>query len=206
MLKRLKIVKSKTNGYKVFTEHICPDFMTNTMSASEYVNYCWNKYMEANVNRNNSLNGSVFELIISSLFVKESILPLYLQAKVAFVPNVNFDAVLYTAETGPIGISMKTSLRERYKQADLEAIALKYVHRKAENYLFTMDSDEANTLSAKIANGDLLGINKVILTTDATFDSFIDEMKSRSFIAPGKVDIISASTVITPEIVAGVTG
>ena len=206
MLKRLKIVKNKTNGYKVFTEHICPDFMTNTMLASEYVNYCWNKYLEADVNRNNSLNGSVFELIISSLFVKEGILPLFLQEKVAFVPNVNFDAVLYTAETGPIGISMKTSLRERYKQADLEAIALKYVHRKAENYLFTMDSEEANILSTKISNGDLLGINKVILTTDTTFDSFIDEMKSRNFIAPGKVDIISASTIITPEIVAGVTG
>lgn len=205
MLKRLGIVKSRTTGYNVFKEHICPDFLTNTLSASDYVNYCWNKYLEANINRNNALNGSIFELVISSLFVKEGILPLHLQAKVAFVPNVIFDAVLYTAETGPIGISMKTSLRERYKQADLEAIALKYVHRKAENYLFTMDREEADTLSTKIRNGDILGINKVVLTTDDSFDSFIDEMKSRSFIAPGKIDIISAATVITSEIVAGVT-
>lgn len=205
MLKRLKIVKGRTKGYIIFNEHICPDFLTNTMQPSEYVNYCWNKYMEADIERNNALNGSIFELIISSLFVKENILPLHLQAQVAFVPNVIFDAVLYTAETGPIGISLKTSLRERYKQADLEAVALKYVHRKAENYLFTMDREEAATLSSKITNGDILGINKAVLTTDPSFDGFISELKTKSFIAPGKIDIITAASVITPEIVARVT-
>ena len=128
MLKKLGIVKSKTKGYHVFMEHIAPDFMSNTMGPSEYVRYCWNNYENSGVERNNSLNGTIFELIIATLFVKEGILPLHLQAQVAFVPNVNFDAVLYTHENGPIGLSLKTSLRERYKQADLEAVALKYVH------------------------------------------------------------------------------
>ena len=123
MLKKLGIVKSKTKGYHVFMEHIAPDFMSNTMGPSEYVRYCWNNYENSGVERNNSLNGTIFELIIATLFVKEGILPLHLQAQVAFVPNVNFDAVLYTHETGPIGLSLKTSLRERYKQADLEAVA-----------------------------------------------------------------------------------
>lgn len=205
MLKKLGIVKSKTKGYKIFNDYIESDFLNNTMQPSEYVNYCWNKYCHSGVSRNNSLNGSIFELIISSLFVKENILPLHIQAQVAFVPNVNFDAVLYTAENGPIGISMKTSLRERYKQADLEAIALKYVHRKAENYLFTMDEEEADTVSKKIATGDILGINKAILTTDASFDEFIGYLKTKNFITPGTVDIITAVSVITPELVAEAT-
>lgn len=201
MLKKLGIVKTETKGYKVFNKYIEPDFLNNTMEPCEYVDYCWKRYNNSDLNAGNALNGSVFELIISSLFVKERILPLYLQAKVAFVPNVNFDAILYDKGTGPIGISMKTSLRERYKQADLEAIALKYVHRKAENYLLTLDPDEAENLSNKISNGDLLGINKAILVTDHSFDDFIGSLKARSFIAPGKIDIIAATSVVTSEIV-----
>lgn len=205
MLKKLGIVKSKTKGYHVFMDNIEPDFLHNTMRPSEYVNYCWEKYTASGVPQNNALNGTVFELIIATLFVKEEILPLYLQAKVAFVPNVNFDAVLYSAESGPIGLSLKTSLRERYKQADLEAIALKYVHRKAENYLLTMDPNEAAAVSVKIANGEALGLNKAILTTSTQFDDFIDDLKTRNFIQPGSIEIITSGSVITADTVATAT-
>ena len=202
MLKKLGIVKSKTKGYHVFMEHIAPDFMSNTMGPSEYVRYCWDNYENSGVERNNSLNGTIFELIIATLFVKEGILPLHLQAQVAFVPNVNFDAVLYTHETGPIGLSLKTSLRERYKQADLEAVALKYVHRKAENYLLTMDREEADSVSRKIATGAVLGLDKAVLASSDEFDSFVNNLKSKAFVSPGSVEIITASRIITEQIIA----
>lgn len=150
------------------------------------------------------MNGTIFEIIIATLFVKESLVPLHLQAQVAFVPNVSFDAILYTNETGPIGLSLKTSLRERYKQADLEAIALKYVHRKAENYLLTMDAGEAELVSAKIRNGDVLGLNQAVLTTSEEFDDFIDRLKEKAFISPGTVEIIKAASTITEDVVAAV--
>lgn len=197
MLKRLGIVKSKNKGYRIFTDHIAPDFLNNTMQPSEYVNYCWGKYLNIDVMRNNALNGKIFEIIIATLLIKENIVPLHLQAQVAFVPNVNFDAILYTNETGSIGLSLKTSLRERYKQADLEAIVLKYVHRKAENYLLTMDINEANSVSDKIKNGDVLGLNKAILATSEEFDEFIEELKTKTFISPGSIEIIKASSTIT---------
>ena len=202
MLKKLGIVKSKTKGYHVFMEHIAPDFMSNTMGPSEYVRYCWNNYENSGVERNNSLNGTIFELILATLFVKEGILPLHLQAQVAFVPNVNFDAVLYTHETGPIGLSLKTSLRERYKQADLEAVALKYVHRKAENYLLTMDREEAESVSRKIATGAVLGLDKAVLASSDEFDLFVNNLKLKTFISPGSVEIITASRIITEQIIA----
>ena len=202
MLKKLGIVKSKTKGYRVFMEHIAPDFMSNTMEPSEYVRFCWNNYENSGVERNNSLNGTIFELIIATLFVKEGILPLHLQAQVAFVPNVNFDAVLYTHENGPIGLSLKTSLRERYKQADLEAVALKYVHRKAENYLLTMDREEAESVSRKIATGAVLGLDKAVLASSDEFDSFVNNLKSKAFVSPSSVKIITASRVITEQIIA----
>ncbi|MEG1836079.1 MAG: hypothetical protein RR229_08200 [Oscillospiraceae bacterium] len=199
MLQRLGIVKSKNKGYYTFMQNIAPDFLNNTMLPSEYVRDCWEKYENCPVAKNNALNGSVFEIIIATLFTKEGITPIHLQAKIAFVPNVNFDLVLYANETGPIGISLKTSLRERYKQADLEAIALKYVHRKAENYLLSLDKAETQSVNQKITNGDVMGINKAILTTDSEFDEFVNMLKQKELITPEKVEIISATRIVTEE-------
>lgn len=199
MLYKLGIVKSKTKGYRVFTNYIEPNFLNNAMCPSEYVKYCWNRYENSGVSRNNALNGTIFEIIIATLFVKEGLVPLHLQAQVAFVPNVSFDAILYTNETGPIGLSLKTSLRERYKQADLEAIALKYVHRKAENYLLTMDACEAELVSSKIKKGDVLGLDQAVLTTSEEFDKFIDRLKGKTLISPGAVEIIKAASTITED-------
>ena len=56
MLKKLGIVKTKNKGYKVFMEHIAPDFLDNTMIPSEYVKFCWKKYETSGVSRTNSLN------------------------------------------------------------------------------------------------------------------------------------------------------
>ncbi len=199
MLKRLGIVKTKNKGYETFTSYIAPDFLSNTMSPSGYVKYCWERYNACPVEKNNSLNGSIFEIIIATLFTKEGITPIHLQANVAFVPNVNFDMVLYSSETGPIGISLKTSLRERYKQADLEAIALKYVHRKAENYLLTLERHETESVKQKILNGDVMGINDAILTTDVSFDDFVEKLKTKKFITPEKVEIISSTRIVTED-------
>lgn len=202
MLKRLGIVKSRTKGYMVFNEHIEPNFLNNTMAPNEYVSYCWNKYITSGVQRNNALNGSVFELIIASLLVKERIVPLYLQANVAFVPNINFDAIIYSSENGPISLSLKTSLRECYKQADLEAIALKYVHRKSKSYLLTIDANEASSVKEKIINGDVLGLDDAILVTSTNLNSLVDELRQANLINPGSVDILTAEKIITSDQVA----
>ena len=131
--------------------------------------------------------------------MKERLLPLHLQAKVAFVPNVIFDSLLYTEENGPIAISMKTSLRERYKQADLEAIALKYVHRKAKNYLITVSNEENILVNNKISTGSIIGIDQSILATDQSFDTFINDLKNYNYITPGQVDIVQSSRIISTE-------
>lgn len=61
MLKKLGIVKTKNKGYKVFMEHIAPDFLDNSMIPSEYVKFCWKKYETSGVPRTNSLNGTIWQ-------------------------------------------------------------------------------------------------------------------------------------------------
>ena len=145
---------------------------------------------------NNSMNGTIFEYIIGTALYNKGILPMFLQASMAFVPNTDFDILLYTSDNFPIGISIKTSLRERYKQADLEAIALKYVHRRALNYLITFSGNEANNVKNKIKTGTLLGINEVITADTNEFDIFINNLSQYTFIEPGSIDIITSATKI----------
>lgn len=160
----------------------------------EYVLMYWNEYLKSG---RSTLGGNIFELIISTLLYRENLLPLYLQAQVAFVPNVHFDALLYNREFGPVSLSMKTSLRERYKQADLEAIALKYVHRKAKCYLLTMEEREGASVKNKIKTGDVIGLDEVIICSTNDIDNMISNLKNMEFSEAGTVEIIKSWNKVT---------
>lgn len=201
-LSNLKLTSSNSKSEKTF-ESIFPGVSFWDISynkPSEYVQKYWKAYKEKGIS-NNALNGSIFELIIATLFIRENILPMYLQAKVAFIPNVEYDMVLYNKEIGPISISLKTSLRERKKQADLEVIALKYVHRKSKCYLLSLDEYEVKCAKTDLKNGYLLGLDDVILSSSEEFDKFIEELKARVFSEAGSIEIIKSNQVITSEII-----
>jgi hypothetical protein len=204
MLKELGIViGNNTKAGNIF-EELFSDFMEIRYSSpSNYIQLFWNKY-ESYTERNSNLNGKMFEYILSSLCIREGILPLYLSAKVAFVPNVIYDLMFYTAERGPICWSVKTSLRERYKQADLESIALKYVHRKALSYLITLDEREAKGVKEKIKTGDVIGLDNVVVATHTDFDQLVVDLKTFKFEEPPTVKVIGSTQVVTMEKVKSV--
>ena len=143
-------------------------------SPREYINKYWNEFCKL-PHPSNSLNGNMWECVINTLLYREGLLPFYRQAKVAFVPNVNFDILFYTPSF-PINISLKTSLRERYKQADLEAIALKYVHRKAKSFLLTLESEEAMKCKEKVESGDIIGLDGIIDCNTNEINELIGEL------------------------------
>lgn len=140
-----------------------------------YIKQYWDKYKKGGLS-NNTLNGNIFEMIIYTLLYREGLIPFYTQAKVAFVPNVEFDTILYTPSR-PISLSLKTSLRERYKQADLEAIALVHVHRKAKSYLLTLDPNEAALCKSKIKSGEIIGLDGIVDCNTTDIDNLIIELK-----------------------------
>lgn len=202
LLKRMNIVRSASKAEKYF-EGLFPDktfWDIDYISPSDYVTKYWNAYKSMGVG-SNAMNGNIFELIIYTLFVRENLLPMYLQAKVAFIPNVEYDLIIYNKEIGPISISLKTSLRERKKQADLEAIALKYVHRKSECYLISMDKQEVDAAKKDINEGCLLGLNDVIYASGIEFDEFIAKLKTRSLVESGKVEVITSNQIVTSDLI-----
>lgn len=198
-LNELSITIGKDNKAELVFDSLFPNFLEVEYSKpNEYIQKYWDKYSK-HPDRNNNLNGKIFEYILATLCVREGILPIYMSAKVAFVPNVIYDLMFYTTERGPICWSVKTSLRERYKQADLEAIALKYVHRKALSYLITLEENEARSVKAKIKSGDIIGLDNVIVATNEEFNELIAELKEFEFSEPPTVKVIESNQIITKE-------
>ena len=198
-LNKLGITVGINNKAEVVFDSLFPDFLkVNYNKPSDYISTYWEAFQK-HPDGNNNLNGKIFEYILATLFARENILPLYISAKVAFVPNVIYDLMFYTSERGPICISAKTSLRERYKQADLEAIALKYVHRKALSYLVTLEANEAKSVQAKIKSGDVIGLDNVVVATSEDFNKLIEELKSYTFSEPPTVKVIESNQIITAD-------
>jgi len=202
-LNQLGITVGKDNKAEIVFDSLFPNFMKiKYTKPSDYISIYWEAFQK-HPEGNNNLNGKIFEYILATLFVRENILPLYMSAKVAFVPNVIYDLMFYTTEHGPICISAKTSLRERYKQADLEAIALKYVHRKALSYLVTLEANEARSVKAKIKSGDVIGLDNVIVATSDEFNDLIKELKTFQLSEPPTVKVIESNQIVTIDKVQG---
>lgn len=179
----------------IIFEDLFPDILSmQVITWHGFVQELWNRYT-ARAGNENSLNGKVFEGIIACCLYRAGVTPFYMQAKLAFIPNINFDFVVYSKSFGPIVLSAKTSLRERYKQADLEGTMMRQVHRKAKSYLITLNSREADTVSKQITEGNVLGIDQVILATAPEFSSLIENLQKVEAYIPKKVDIISGKSI-----------
>jgi hypothetical protein len=193
MLKYIKGINEKNKAvesyYKVFGEN----WGQKIKSPAEFIRSSWEKVVSNELTRND--NGAIFEYLVIVCLYSKGILPFYIQAKVSFVPNATYDIVLYTSEGYPITLSIKTSLRERYKQADLEGLALKNVHRRAKNYLITLSAKEYEGVRRKIQEGDVAGLDKIILADSQKFDNLLNELSQMSFVKPEAMSVIKGKVI-----------
>lgn len=198
ILKDLGIVNSDTSKTAIIFDCIFPNFLeVEADSPKDYVEKYWTGYREGG-NFDNSLNGKLFELIILTLLYREGIVPFYTQAHVTFVPGIDFDVILYKEDQYghiPYCLSLKTSLRERWKQADLEGEALKNVHRRAKCYLLCLNEHETIRINEKIAAGEANGIDEVIYCLSDRFNDFISELKNATYRRSIQVDVITGKVI-----------
>lgn len=174
---------------------IQPDlFAVKYVSPSKYVNDIWSKIQASDMSAN--MNGVAFELVLACVLILEDLHPFYMSAEVQFVPNARFDLMFYTHEIGPIVLSAKTSLRERYKQADLESLALRAVYRRSKTFLVTLNENEARGVQSKINSGDVTSLDRCVVATKPEFDDLIDELRSYKMIQAPVVPIVDKGRLI----------
>ena len=136
-------------------------------------------------NLGNNVRGSLFEILIGLLLLDRGVEPFFRQSELAFVNNARFDYVLWEAGSRPIALSIKTSLRERYKQAMLESDALKAVHRNALTYLITLDQKEWEVRTTKEdEKQQFSSIDDFLLATSPQFDAFLEGLSQSQYSSP----------------------
>lgn len=202
MLADIGLVQSNKGKTGIIFEELMPDFLHRSESDESpkaYIGRCWKRYQKTHPDEDVGTNGKFFELCIATLLLREGILPVYIQAQVAFVPNVEYDFILYTSDRGPVCISTKTTLRERYKQADLEAVALKYVHRRAECYLVNISQDENQSLKTKISQGGVIGLDDTYYAFGDEFDGFVSRLKRKPLVLAPEVKVVTSQALITQD-------
>ncbi|MBM0867006.1 PDDEXK family nuclease [Staphylococcus auricularis] len=155
-------------------------------SPSQFIRKTWN-YYKSNYPNNNSLNGSIFENLIILSLAREGIENIYYQTELSFVPSAIFDIFLYN-KNEPVALSIKTTLRERWKQADLEALAVKQVHKNSKCYVLT--TSESEVRARRKNDKSYNGLDGFILVHTSEYDNFVKKIKDQEFIIAGDVPII----------------
>lgn len=159
------------------------------MSAGELVNFYYQQYLD-DYGSNNSRNGTILEEILVIALLRAGVSPVYTQAQMAFVPNVIFDILIYNQKT-PVCISSKVSLRERWKQADIEAMAMKYVHRRAKSYVLTLNAQEV--VARRRDENSYVGIDAFVVANTEEFDELIEELLEIEVTESETIEIIKDS-------------
>lgn len=176
---------------------IVPDITVDAhLLPSQFIKKYWTIY-EQHPEGSNSLNGNIFEELIAITLVRQGIMPFYMQATVAFIPNVNYDFVIYCEGIGPLVLSAKVSLRERYKQADLEALALKNVHRKSESYLISLNETEIR--ARKKTMDDMMALDDFIYALSDEYDVLLDTIRQKTIMTAPTIPVIESNIIMTAD-------
>jgi hypothetical protein len=161
-------------------------------SASAYTDKLW-KLLDKEIQDNNS-RGSAFEFLIAFTLLRENISPFYYQVAFNNIAWAEYDILIYTEEIGPIVLSCKTSLRERWKQAEFEAQLMKRDFPSSRSFLITMDPKESSVAS-KIKNGPKSGLEKVMRPNQPAFDRLVEEIKNYTVIT-APIGVFSKHTLV----------
>lgn len=133
-------------------------------------------YLAANFKSSKNLNGAVLQALVEECLRANDVVPFYSEVTMQFVPVARYDIIVYTRKFGPINLSLKTTLRERWKQAEFEGMALRRVHRRARVYV--VNNSRIETVTRRNKRSQCEAIRDFIVCTTADFDKLIADLKS----------------------------
>jgi hypothetical protein len=191
----LGLVSSSGQASELLSRFV-PDLESVGTVPSMFVSNTWTAINNPN-QLSNGLRGTVLELLVGLSLVRAGITPFFRQAEITYVNNAKFDFLLWEQGWNPISLSVKTSLRERYKQAELEAGALQNVHRRSENYLITLEAKEVATRRRKLEKAtEFSNLHRLILADTTEFDELISQLAQKVFAKPKDINPMGNNLIV----------
>lgn len=135
----------------------------------------------------NSIAGMAGQWLELSLLVAlkhKGLTPAYFQFELHGVADAVMDVAVFSETRGPIVLSCKTSLRERYKQAEQEALATKKTFPDSYSCVVTIDANKSHVenLRKKIERKELKGLEAVFDETN--LDKLFEWLAKEKLIEP----------------------
>lgn len=173
---------------KILQDLEIDSWIKNARVASNLIKKVWEKPLVSKLP--NSTRGTLLEYLIAYCLNFQGILPFYLQAKINLVFDAVYDIALFNEKLSPTILSVKTSFRERYKQASFEAKILKDVYSSAKTYLLTLDGREYKNLKKKNQQDNSGVFEDIIAVDKPEFDELLGKLKKISFRKSTKREVI----------------
>jgi site-specific DNA-methyltransferase (adenine-specific) len=183
--------KKTTESFEKILELLEVDNWTATykdQTFSYFIRQIWEKELVKDLP--NSTRGALLEYLIAYCLSSQKILPFYLQAKINLVFDAVYDIALFNEKLSPIILSIKTSFRERYKQASFEAQILKRVYSSAKTYLLTLSGREYKRLKQKNQQDGSAVFEDIIAVDKEEFDELLKSLGKINFRKSTKREII----------------
>jgi hypothetical protein len=136
---------------------------------------------------NNSIGGMAgtwLELAVLVALKSKGLTPACYQVRLQNVPDAIMDVVLFSEKRGPIVLSCKTSLRERYKQAGDEASDTLKSYPNSYSCIVTLDADKKHVerVRKKIADKEIQAVEA--LYDETNLDALVVLLTKEKLIAP----------------------
>jgi hypothetical protein len=190
-------MSEQTTAQEIVTELI-PDFhVFKYLPASEYIKHYWTKYKSNYLEDEYKIQEAVLNELIAITLIRRGIMPFYMQAKIAFIPNAIYDFVIYCEDIGPLALSAQLGMYEQYKQVDIGAVVLKNVHRKSESYIISLNDIQVN--AKKRGLYDLMAINNFIYASSPEYDELLQKISEKHIIEAPTVQTVNSDNMITPD-------
>jgi len=127
--------------------------------------------------------GHILLICMISALAREQIGPFYVNCGVKGVPTHSWDLVFTSPEGRVIAVSANVTLKERWKNENLAAWALKKVLPQSSAYIVLHNEDEATTIGNKIVRGEAASIDGRAQIFSPDFDQFLAILKSEHLVA-----------------------
>lgn len=151
----------------------------------EYATYLWECTTRTN-NLAGQSAGLTLELIVAATMARAQAGPFLRSVESELVPTHRIDFWFETISETPVIISCNAKLKERWRNENLAAYALKLTLGAARWYVITADEDEATACSARISSGTASYLDGCFTFRSEQFQRLVQELSRTQLRVPSR--------------------
>ena len=127
-----------------------------------------------------TLLGRFFELCVAETLKRSGVEPFYWQATLTQFPSTRYDMICYNPRA-PVVISVKYSVKMRWKEAAYEGVCMQQIFPDAKTYLIMHEQEEATRTNGYIKTNQAPGLHGCYSIGSDEYPKLLKELANKEF-------------------------